>query len=320
MYQAADHLVGGIVPLTSAGAEKKLYRIGLSGPRVFRSVILGGGTLINNYSYDLCAALLDMGLPMAAFGSGAGSGGHDQPADQDLVRWAPILNRFWFVGVRGPQSLRRLESVGVRNVRVVGDLALAYARDAEESIDPSRRLFGINVVPPHGLASYDQNALDGIAYACARLVRDGWNPVPIATHPSDVEALRRMMDRGRLPHVPIHLPRSASELLSLLAPCRVMLSMRLHASVFACCAGVPPVILGYGDKCVDFAESMGLLDYHHPITAIDQDVIARLVAQVVDGGEDLRRTVRQRAAAYRSELRHLAAQLRDACSVKRAKT
>ncbi len=319
LYQAAERLFGHLVPMTSAGEEKKLKVLCLSGPKLFQGVLLGGGTLINSYMYELCSVLLSMNLPMVTLGTGAGSGGHDQPVDEDISGWKPLLNRFRFMGVRGPLSQRRLESLGVRNVEVVGDLGLVFAVDTPSRIKTTSRLFAINVLPPHGFASYDQHTLNQIAEVCSHLVQQGWNAIPIAHHPLDVSTLKAMMDRGSLPRGPIHLPSTISELLSLLSPCQVMLSMRLHGSVFACCAGVPPVLLGYSDKCVDFAESMGLLDFHHSVNSFDSDAVLGLVEKVIHEGEDLRHTIRQRATAYRERLIDYTERVQIALNVPRRK-
>ncbi|TPE42508.1 polysaccharide pyruvyl transferase family protein [Pontibacter mangrovi] len=65
-----------------------------------------------------------------------------------------------------------------------------------------------------------------------------------------------------------------------LVSCDVVLSVRLHASIFACFAGVPFFLVEYHRKCKDFLDSVG---YHEAY-------------RLGDGTQDIRKTTEQIAA------------------------
>jgi len=48
------------------------------------------------------------------------------------------------------------------------------------------------------------------------------------------------------------------EFFARVGPARLNIAVRLHGAILGCCAGVPPLILGYRDKCRDFADSLYL--------------------------------------------------------------
>lgn len=312
MYEAAGALLGNLCSLENFGAEPYLRRIGLSGPRVFDAVVLGGGTLINQYGLRPCRMAAGLGVPMACLGTGAGSGGHDMPGRVDLGEWAPLLRRFDAVGVRGPVSLRFLEDIGVPHAKVIGDLALFHA--GERPGEPNARVkrFGINLVRHYGHADYGHDDLVRIGRACRALAHSGWEPVPISMLPEDADILRRYLhDDGDRRTPAIHHPATAAEFARLVSDCAVVISMRLHGSILATCAGVPPLMLRYGDKCDDFAESMGLQQHVLRIGGIAEEAILELVGRIDGQGGRLRDAVLQTARSYKARQADFAQRLKD---------
>lgn len=306
---AARQFAWPLVPYLG-GAELKLERIGLSGPGFFRGCLLGGGTLINSYTLAAVKAAVRQGLPLAALGTGAGSGGFDMPATVNLDEWPDLLNRFTAVGVRGPRSLELLEQLGVRNARVVGDLALLHARSAAAVADNPPR-FAINAIQPHGEARYGAAELAALGRAAAGLIRDGWQPIPIATDPTDAVALEAVLKNTPASGAATHYPRTAEEFLDLVAPCTAIISMRLHGSVLACCAGVPPVILSYLGKCEDFGASMKLDHLVVPIVSLHEAAVRERVEVIQAGGPRLRNEVLIQARHWKTELSELCRTVQD---------
>jgi polysaccharide pyruvyl transferase WcaK-like protein len=99
----------------------------------------------------------------------------------------------------------------------------------------------------------------------------------------------------------LHWPGSAEAYLELVGPCTLALVVRLHAAVLSCCAGTPPLMLGYRDKCLDMMASLGLERWHVDLTSPEGDILAPALelAEVADG---LRATVLERARARRQGL------------------
>ena len=82
--------------------------------------------------------------------------------------------------------------------------------------------------------------------------------------------------------------------------------MRLHSAVLATCAGVPPILVGYCDKCADFMESMELMDWHVDAHLMTLGKLAGLAATMIDSASALRPTIVERASAWRGRLREYA--------------
>lgn len=86
-----------------------------------------------------------------------------------------------------------------------------------------------------------------------------------------------------------HLPKEASSYIPYLGnvklawdkvkECDVMISTRLHASVFACYANIPFLLIEYHKKCSDFLQDVG---YHDEYRVLDGEVSPFEVVKTVD--------------------------------------
>lgn len=304
MATAAHRLLAGctVLPYVYDALERRLGHAGLSGTRYFRAVVLGGGTLINPYGYGITRRAAEQGIATFAAGTGAGSGGFSQPSEVDLSDWAPLLKSFVRVGVRGPLSQRLLQDVGVRNCEIVGDLALALTRTHGHPASENPRTFGLNAIVPHGHARFGEMELAEIGNAVRSLVSRGWTPIAFAMSPTDEEALIPLLRRSGFPSERVRHPASAAELMDLLAGCTAVVSMRLHGSVLASCAGVPPIMIAYLDKCRDFAQTMEVEDLVVDIESVDASRIIECVQHVTQQGQTLRDEVLGRAREWRARL------------------
>src|SRR5882672_1259443 len=75
----------------SAARESILQRARLSGSQYFRGVLLGGGTIIGPAYVSPVRRTLNLGLPMATFGTGVGSTGFGDSQYPDLSDWQGLL-------------------------------------------------------------------------------------------------------------------------------------------------------------------------------------------------------------------------------------
>jgi len=270
MLQAARGLLPGLelVPVLEPLREMRMAVMGLSGRRLFRFALLGGGTLINPNFAPIARLLWRQGLPLHALGTGAGSCGFTMEPCVDLSEWARLLAEPARLGVRGPLTLDRLRDLGLRDVQVVGDLALALAapRPATQASPPR---VAVNVaLPPR--EQYGQGAfaiLRALEEPLARLAREGWEIVPVALEDGDCRHLDALLAGVPGPHREVQRPRDAATFFALVQPCAFAVSVRLHGAILSACAGVPPLLLGYRDKCLDFMESVDLADWHMELQA-----------------------------------------------------
>ena len=260
MRRAAELLLGQpLEPLRTWRGERVLAAIGAGGGRRALPVaILGGGTLINPGRLVLVEDLLRRGVPLVALGTGVGSAGFsasEEPVDE---RWAGALRQFRAVGVRGPVSAAKLAAAGFAGARVVGDLALALTPDKALGDAGSGR-FLVNFAPAR--LAEDQRRLAPVqaafSDALVALARRGLEPVPVAFDPADRTALRALLDMSGMADKTIHVPTDFAGYQALTRQASFALGVRLHSAVFAAACGVPPLLVGYRDKCRDFCETVG---------------------------------------------------------------
>ncbi len=260
MRAAAERLLGRRVePLLSAPRERVLAAVGASGARAFSAVILGGGTLINEGRLALVEDCLARGVPLVALGTGVGSAGLSAAEERLDPRWVAALARFRGVGVRGPISAGKLAAAGFAGASVVGDLALALTPE-EPAAGWGGGHYLLNLAPAR--LDEDRVRLEAVEAAFAEAVGElagkGLEPIPVAFDPADHAALSALLERAGRPGTTIEAPADFAGYRLLAGRARFALGVRLHSAVFAAACGVPPLLIGYRDKCRDFAESVGL--------------------------------------------------------------
>jgi hypothetical protein len=301
----------GWMPAEGASRERRLAALRLSGAKYFPSGVLGGGTMMNDYSRAIVEQLLESGVPLRSLGTGVGSGGWDLPDDASgLEPWPRLLARFESVTVRGPRSLETLRKLGFTEARVLGDLALGYTRSdvASSSARPRTILYNLiergprerwNEELPHALAAFLQDRH-----------RQGWELRAFAMEPGDARAAEAFASRFRLPPPNPIVPADGKDLVSRMTQAALVVSMRLHGAVFGVAGGAPVVSLGYRAKCADFMESV---DASECVLSLDspgdthqlRDALERRVEAAVAKAP----TAHARALEFASEIREELARL-----------
>jgi polysaccharide pyruvyl transferase WcaK-like protein len=104
-------------------------------------------------------------------------------------------------------------------------------------------------------------------------------------------------------NVTIPVLATAEEFFRTVQGCRFTIAVRLHASVLSCCAGVPPLMLGYRDKCLDFMESMDLADWHVSLTDAEPGEITAKARLLEGKCGEMREPVWNRARHWQAALR-----------------
>jgi polysaccharide pyruvyl transferase WcaK-like protein len=285
----------------AASKERRLGRIGLSGPRYFSHYVLGGGTIINGQSVGLVRVALDQGIPTLALGSGAGGAGFNTPRSPDLSEWRALLPRFQALGVRGPRSLSLLRGLGASHGEVVGDLALALTPDHLPHVSENKR-FAVNLMPgpPDDSEPAFHLARAAVRDVVQELMNEGWEPLFVSLCETDHPAFQTVMEAAGAPPHTLRLPRTSREFFDLVAPCRFIITTRLHAAVLASCVGTHPLALAYRDKVHDFMDSVELSD--SSISLEQVDVIRERARDLARGGTLGKRELWQRARSFRSTL------------------
>jgi hypothetical protein len=267
-------------------------RLRLDGPKFFQTVVLGGGTLISQLPpfLQFTHRLLEMGQVMWCCGTGVGSVGWGQDPDPDLSEWKPALEQFKGIGVWGPRSKVRLEALNIRGVEATGDLALGLV--LQKPVPPSDPpILGINFsLPVTGPEPFDiKGAFEKIIRIAQRRLKSGWRILPFVTKHYDLKPLKEFCNRlGLDPRIIIHWRRQPLDVINRLSRCLAVVGVRLHSVVLASCAGIPPISLGYREKCLDFMESMELEDRHIDLFTNDAEIIEERVESLLASIDELR--------------------------------
>jgi polysaccharide pyruvyl transferase WcaK-like protein len=180
---------------------------------------------------------------------------------------ADILRRLSFVGVRDVASLARAKSLAPdARIELTFDLAplLPLAAGLGDPAPVTRRGLGIALCNlNHGDASQDTPLVHAVAAAIGdaresidELVLIDFNGDPFygdtAAHRALAALVGDVLPVRTIPYAsdPVHTWQAVSGV-------RAMLSMRLHAGVFAFCTSTPSITLSYQEKCREWATLIG---------------------------------------------------------------
>ncbi len=311
MFSAAQKLLAPkeLIHYDGKNRERLLAFLGLSGRKYFSSIILGGGTLVNQGYKEIVHLALSSGLDMSTLGTGVGSNGFSADPHESLHEWSPLLNRFRFLGLRGPRSLQRIKEIGVEHAEIVGDLALALTLDSPQPSPVSDRYMLNVAIPGVGAPAFPTDKMIAeISHAVAVLSQKGLYPLPVAFCPEDILALSLVLTKALSETYDIKLINDYQEMFRHLSKCRFSIGVRLHSAVLSCCAGVPPILIGYREKCADFMESMELMEWYIDALSMDKGKIAGLVEKLVAAEHSLRPVINKRALFWKERLREYTAQ------------
>jgi polysaccharide pyruvyl transferase WcaK-like protein len=237
---------------------------------LFDAYMIGGGTLINRNE-----TVLDISLRYGSrigknfiFGAGVANEtfwrGFEKRPDRSRD-WQRFLRSCRFVGVRGPDSLAFMESLGVA-AEQIGDPVLGLGRDRLVPKTGEKRV-GLNFGDTGNLiwGRSDARVWELMAGLLERLLATGWTPSLFNVFHRDRPCLERLLQaKGWRDRIPIY---DASDCdieaaLRYFDGVDVFVGEKLHASVFAAISHTPFCMLEYRPKCHDFMGSLGLLDYN----------------------------------------------------------
>ena len=236
-----------------------------------RLYISGGGSLVQDvtsrrslwyYLYNMKSAK-KRGNKVMMYGCGIGPvirKGHRRLSAKTMNRFVDAIT------LREPDSLRELESMGVKGpaVRLSADPALTLAPAEPEQVDSLMLSHG---VPTEGryicfaLRSWPgfEGRMEAVRKAAAwAYERLGLTPVFLAVEKfHDPEVIQRAAQGLNVPHYLVTKPEDPAAIAGLLRRMEVVVSMRLHALIFAAGQGVPLVGLVYDPKVSAFLKYIG---------------------------------------------------------------
>jgi polysaccharide pyruvyl transferase WcaK-like protein len=314
------------VPHDPLGFARAALREGLFGS-TRRSVLLGGGTVIGRRNWRLLltatGAALARNRPWYLIGAGVEDpsfqGRNSFSEGGELARWVRMCRRFDRITVRGPRSVRLLDSVGI-TAEMVGDPALLH--EADGRVDAHDRLLGVNLGFGDDLWGHDHGrVVDAVAGLVRQVVTDGWRVRLLVVNPADRPAAVACLRAAGVPEkrAEIRATTTVPAYLAAVRECTVLVAERLHALVLGAVAAVPLVGLEYQPKCADFLESVGAGDLSvrtdRVTTAALRDRVADLDGRRAAESGRLAERVSLLREALRRELDRIRAGLSDLATV-----
>lgn len=254
------------------------YRVGsihtFSVPQFWRRMgktklyINGGGSLIQDvtstrslhYYLESIAMAKRRGNQVLMYGCGIGpvsSPKNRRQAGKIIDRYADLIT------LREPQSAKELQSMGVKRpeIRVTADPALLLdpaptsAVDSfllSQGVDPQGKYVLLVLRPWKGF----EDKLPAIAAAADRIyTQHGLTPVFFALEPGrDLPACRQAAQLVQSPCHILSAPHDGHLIVGMMGRMQAVLSMRLHALIFATGLGVPLVGIVYDPKVSSFLD------------------------------------------------------------------
>ena len=231
--------------------------------------ISGGGGLLQDVTglrlsvaYYLGLVLMArlLGKPAVLYAQGIGP--VKRPVNRLLIRM--IANRATFITVRDNDSLAELSRMGVSRppTSLTADPAFlltpaqTFSAPARSIISQERTKIGIVVRPWQGQTHY----LKEIALAADVLAAelDALLVLIPMYHSEDLPVSRELATMLKHDTVILDEYLAPSELLGVICHLDLVLSVRLHALIFAAVAGIPMVGIGYDPKVDAFLQRLGL--------------------------------------------------------------
>jgi hypothetical protein len=230
-------------------------------------VLVGGGTLIGRYPWRRrLERALQVGTgPLAYTGVGVEDpsfvGARRHTDEDELLRWADVLNSAAHLTVRGPRSAELLHNIGIE-APVVSDPALLLGPEEPDDSVVRPKLLGINLADPEDqYAATGSRVFDESVSALRTLQASGWTVRLLPFDRKDLVVARRarrtLGDRTEI----MSRFLDVDALRRSIAECDVLVGQRLHSVVLAAAVGVPAVAIDYRPKCRDFQLSIDRQDW-----------------------------------------------------------
>ena len=292
--------------------------------------ISGGGSLIQNvtsrrslwyYLYTIKTAKR-LGNAVMMYGCGIGPivDTRDEPRVRDtLDRCVDVIT------LREPYSLSELKRMGVTKPKMLvsSDPALTLPPASRDVVDAQMKEYGLD---PEGAyvcfsvrswAAFGTKAAEFAAAADYTADTLGLRPVFILINRREdgeaTDAVRALMKNSA---AVISRPMDSALTIGLLSRMRAVVSMRLHALIFAASRGVPLVGVSYDPKVTAFLDSVGE-ERCIPFEELTASALEVMISKAVEEFDDteLRRSCVDKLVSAESINRRMARELLDKQSI-----
>jgi polysaccharide pyruvyl transferase WcaK-like protein len=292
---------------------KELFQPSLLDPTIADpdAFMIGGGTLLfRGGCAEAAAGAASSSRSVFVFGTGAADPEFGEVQDKEL--WNAVLERCFYVGVRGFRTQNALRELGyARPVEVLGDPALLLeAPEGPEERDNRHIVVNICNTRHKRLWGGDNLAVRARVVECARkLIQGGWKVTFVSFESrNDAYVQAAVREVGGADFVNGY--HSLEATMRLLGRSYLLIGEKLHSIVFAAAAGTPFISLEYRPKCRDFAESVGCGHMVLRTDSFSSDALLARVEDVKHHYDALREGLLARVSQHRESLRRAARDVR----------
>lgn len=306
MYQAVCKAFdpARVIPYQRVRGAKKLEK--LCQKQIFQTVLLGGGTLINELTYfDLLNEAQSLGYATAIFGAGVRNPQFWDTVSKNLNHisyWIPLLERCSFVGIRGPISKEILAEYGFNKAEVIGDPALLWALPTITPKKMTKKL-GINIgISPEKMWAKEEDVLAFIVKFVRNMIDRGWEITFFPMWDGDIPYIHEAVRQIGRPISVSNTLWSVEETLRHIQSCDLFIGQKLHSVILACCTYTPSIMLEYRPKCRDFMASLDLEQYNLRIDSLDMEQLIPMCDDLYSQTSSMQQYLHERVIGYRNRL------------------
>lgn len=212
------------------------------------------------------------------------------------------------ITLRDPQSETELRDMGVTKpeIRITADPALLLDAAPDHKVESF--LLSQGMEPNGKYAMFALRPWKGVedklplfAAQAKELSAKGITPVFFALEPRrDLEITKKVAAMADCPHHVIAAPHDGHLIVGLMGKMQMLVSMRLHALIFAAGQGVPLVGVVYDPKVSGFLDYLGKNRYME-LEAVEEEMLRSMVLEALQEGHDAASARRLRELARGNE-------------------
>jgi len=287
-----------------------------SGLLKFKTVILGGGTLILNtlFPSSLLHKMTKPNIPQKiVFGTGVVNPlfPENPIKEEDIKEWVGTLDNVCYLSVRGPLSAQILKEKNVQKpIHIIGDPAFYFIRDIKSGKSKTKRM-GVNI------GNTKSGVADGVMWGgneeqflrefisfIKLMLNEGWVIDFIPMCKEDEGLIKRLLIENRLQHkIGIFTSyNSTKKTLDRLEKFDVFVGEKLHSVILSYCANTPAIMLEYRPKCRDFMASIDMEQFNIRTDEFKASKVKDLVEELYINLEDIRIKTNGVCKVYKNEL------------------
>jgi polysaccharide pyruvyl transferase WcaK-like protein len=271
--------------------------------------VLGGGTLIgpnlqdgSNPFRENFQNVLTRSDDAVVFGTGVDSISSSESGKSWLWDWKSLLDRCSYIGVRGPDSVQALASIGLDKVDLLGDPACLFAQNGGYW-SPRGKSLGVNVGISYPFGNEREKfLLKQLKLFIKNRIIDNWSIDLFVVCSRDLVVAKEIASEFGTSKIRINpIFDQAYPYLEKVRSVDLFVGMKLHSVILALCAGVPSIMIEYSPKCRDFMKSIDIENFSIKITDCYCENLEELMNDLLAGRDNLSVKITDQMNAYRNK-------------------